>query len=46
MADGAYSQGRRAKEKGFIRIDKCRQHVRTVYGFSAEEARRCVGAQG
>ena len=46
MADGGYSQCRRSKGKGFIRIDNCRRHMRTVHGFSAEEARRCVVAQG
>jgi hypothetical protein len=41
-----YSQICRGKEKGFIRIDNCRRHLRTVHGFSAEEATRCVVAQG
>lgn len=41
-----YSQVPSRKEKGFIRIDNCRRHLRTVHGLSAEEATRCVVAQG
>lgn len=46
MAHGGYSQGRRVKRNGFIRIDNCRRHLRTVHGFSAEEARRFIVTQG
>jgi hypothetical protein len=41
-----YSQAQRGKGEAFIRIDNCRRHLRTVHGFSAEEATRCVVAQG
>jgi hypothetical protein len=45
MEGVGYSQAQRGKREAFIRIDNCRRHLRTVHGFSAEEARRCVVAQ-